>query len=69
VTDLKIGSKVAIVEHSDAKLLGEIGTLLSVQTPRPAINGQTIKWKVCKVKLDKTGEIVDCLLSQLAKPK
>lgn len=69
VTDLKIGEKVTIVEHSDVKLIGVTGTLLSAETPRPAIDGQVIKWKVCKVKLDETGKIIDCLLSQLSKHK
>jgi hypothetical protein len=68
MTNFKIGGKVKINEHSDAEYVGKTGVLLSAQTPRPAIKGQIIKWKVCKVKLDKTGEIVDCLLSQLGKP-
>lgn len=69
MTNLKIGDKVRITEHSDAEHIGKTGILLSAQTPRPVIKGQIIKWKVCKVKLDKTGEIVDCLLSQLGKPE
>ncbi|MFC1934002.1 hypothetical protein ACFLXX_02470 [Chloroflexota bacterium] len=69
MVDFKIGDKVKIVDHSDNNLVGEIGMLLKAETPRPAIDWQVIKWKVCKVKLDKTGKIVDCLLSQLSKSK
>jgi len=69
MTDVKIGDRVKIVKHTDAKYVGKTGILLSTQTPRPAKDGQVIKWKVCKVKLDDTGKIVDCLLSQLRKPK
>jgi len=67
MTGLKIRDKVKIIEHNNTEYIGRTGILLSAQTPRPAIKGQVIKWKVCKVKLDETGEIVDCLLSQLAK--
>ena len=69
MADLKIGDKVKIIEHSNAKYVGKTGILLSAQTPHPVIKGQTLKWKVCKVKLDETSEIVGCLLSQLSKPK
>ena len=67
MTNFQIGDRVKIEEHSDAKYIGKTGVLLSAQTPKPAIKGQVIKWKVCKVKLDGTGKIVDCLLSQLSK--
>ncbi|MHA1971406.1 MAG: hypothetical protein ACTSW1_00355 [Candidatus Hodarchaeales archaeon] len=63
--NIKIGDKIKISQHHNKKYIGKTGVLLSAQTPRPAIDGQVLKWKVCKVKLEDTGEIVDCLLSQL----
>ena len=67
MTTLRMGDKVKITEHSDGELIGKVGNLLSVQNIRPAIKGQVIKEKVCKVKLDSSGKIVDCLLGQLTK--
>lgn len=69
MTNLRIGDKVKITKHSNAEHIGKTGILLSAQTPRPALKGQILKWKVCRVELDKTGEIIDCLLSQLGKPE
>lgn len=65
----RIGDKVKIIEHSNNACVGKIGTLLIAKTIRPAIKGQVIKKKVCKVRLDDTGDIVDCFLSQLSKIK
>jgi RNase P/RNase MRP subunit p29 len=67
MTDFKLGDKVKIAEHSNKEYIGKTGILLSAQTPRLAIKGQDIKWKVCKVKLDNTGEIIDCILHQIIK--
>jgi hypothetical protein len=67
MTDFKLGDKVKITEHSNKEYIGKTGILLSAQTPRSAINKQVIKWKVCNVKLDNTGEIVDCILHQIIK--
>ncbi len=64
----RIGDKVKITDHSDSKYIGKVGTLLSAQSPRSAIKGQVINWKVCRVKLDRTGEIVDCILEQTRFP-
>ncbi len=61
----KIGDKVRIIEHSDNTYTGKIGTLLETKSIRSAIKGQVIKEKVCEVKLEDTGDIVECLLSQL----
>ncbi len=65
----KIGDKVEIIEHSNNAYVGKIGSLITAKTIHPAINGQVIKEKVYKIKLDDTGDIVDCLLSQLCKVK
>ena len=62
-----IGDKVKIIEHSNSAYVGKIGSLLSTTTIHPAVKGQAMKEKVCKVKLDDTGDIVGCLLSQLGK--
>ena len=67
MTDFKLGDKVKITEHGNKEYIDKTGILLSAQTPRPALKGQVIKWKVCKVKLDNTGEIVDCILHQIIK--
>ena len=64
---LRIGNKVKITEHSDRELIGETGILLKAHGIRPAIKGQVIKEKVCKIKLDSNGKIVDCPLGQLDK--
>ncbi len=64
----RIGDKVKIIEHSNNSYIGKIGLLLIAKTMRPAIKGQVIKERVCKVRLD-TGDIVECLLSQLSKVK
>jgi len=66
---IRIGDKVRIIEHNNSEYIGKTGILLRAQIPRPAIKGQVIKWKVCKVKLDGTDEIVDCILCQLTKVK
>lgn len=63
----RIGERVKIIRHDDNAYVGKIGTLLIDKTIRPAIKGQVIKEKVCKVRLDDTNDIVDCLLSQLGK--
>ena len=65
----RIGDKVRIIEHSNNAYVGKIGSLLIAKTMRPARKGQVIKEKVCKVKLDNTGDIIDCLLCQLGKVK
>jgi len=65
----RISDKVKIIEHSNNAYVGKIGSLLIAKTIRPAIKGQVIKERVCKVKLDDSGDIVDCLLSQLVKVK
>jgi len=64
---LRIGDKVRITEHSNSENIAATGILLSAQKMRPAIDGQIIKEEVCKVKLDSSGEIADCLLRQLTK--
>ena len=64
----RIGGKVKIIEHGNNAYVGKIGSLLIAKTMRPAIKGQVIKERVCKVRLD-TGDIVECLLSQLGKVK
>lgn len=56
------GDKVKIIEHNNNAYVGKIGLLLTANTIRPAIKGQVIKKKLCKVKLDDTGDIVDCFL-------
>ena len=63
----RLGDKVRITGHNNREYIGETGILLSAQIIRPAIEGQVITEKVCKIKLDSSDEIVDCLLSQLAK--
>jgi len=63
----RIGDKVKITEHSNNAYVGKIGSLLIANTIRSAIKGQVIKERVCKVRLDNTGDIVACLLSQLDK--
>ena len=61
----RIGDKVRITKHENNAYVGKIGSLLVAKPIRPAIKGQVIKEKVCKVKLEDTGDIVECLLSQL----
>lgn len=63
------GDKVKIIKHNNNTYVGKIGSLLTANTIRPAIKGQVIKKKLCKVKLDDTGDIVDCFLCQLCKVK
>ena len=65
----RYGDKVKIIEHSNNEYVGKIGSLLIAKTIHPAIKGQVIKEKVCKVRVDDTGDIVDCLLCQLSKVK
>ena len=65
----RIGDKVKIIQHSNNAYVGKIGSLLIANKMRPAINGQVIKELVCKVRLDDTGNIVECLCSQLGKVK
>ncbi|MGD9116840.1 MAG: hypothetical protein PVJ61_06690 [Dehalococcoidia bacterium] len=69
MADFRIGGKVKVIENENTEYNGKTGIILSAQMPRPAIEGQILKWIVCKVKMDETGEIIDCLLSQLSKPK
>ena len=69
MADFRIGGKVKVIENENTEYNGKIGVILSAQMPHPAIEGQILKWIVCKVKMDETGEIIDCLLSQLGKPK
>jgi len=64
----RYGDRVKIIEHNNDAYVGKIGTLLVANVIRPAIKGQVIKERVCKVRLD-TGDIVECLLSQLGKVK
>ena len=63
----RIGDKVKIITHENNANVGKIGSLLVAKPIRPAIKGQVIKEKVCKVKLEDTGDIVECLLSQLVR--
>lgn len=67
--DFRYGDKVRIAEHENDAHVGKIGTLLVVMPIRPARNGQVIEEKVYKVRLDDTGDIVECLLSQLGKTR
>ncbi|MBI2832147.1 MAG: hypothetical protein HYX79_07820 [Chloroflexi bacterium] len=67
MADFKIGDKVEILAHRDAKYIGRRGVLLSVETPPPSVEGQVVTWKVCKIKLEDTGEIVEVVLSQFMK--
>jgi len=63
------GDQVKIIKHSNSAYVGKIGLLLVANVIRPAVRGQVIKERVCKVRLDDTGDIVECLLSQLCKVK
>ncbi|MFC2022925.1 hypothetical protein ACFLTL_02055 [Chloroflexota bacterium] len=65
MTDLKIGDRVKIVEHDNNEYVGKTGILLSARAIGIFKDGQKINQMVSKIKLDDTGEIVDCVLSQI----
>ena len=63
----RYSDKVKIIKHENSAYVGKIGTIQISKTIHPAINGQVIKKKLIKVRLNDTGEIADCFLCQLSK--
>ena len=63
----RIGDKVKIIEHSTKEYIGRTGILRRIRKIRSALDSQVIKEKVCEGELNRTGETVSCVLSQLRK--